>query len=177
VYELLTKVEDVPMDAVSGLIGHRHVPLKVSIFDWRLLRNRLPTKVNLVARGMLGSDAQLCVSGCGEVETAHHLFVSCPIFGKLWCLVRAWVGVNGADPFYVPDHFLQFTNLAGVAASRRSFMQMLWLICVRVLWNARNNKQFNNTDIYIHQMLEKVKINSYWWLKAANAVHVLGVHI
>jgi len=36
--------------------------------------------------------------------------------------------------------------------------------------------QFNNTDISIHEMLEKVKINSYWWLKAANAVYVLGVH-
>jgi len=45
--------------------------------------------------------------------------------------------------------------------------------CVWVLWTARNNKQFNNIDI---SMLEKVKINSYWWLKATNAVYVIGVH-
>lgn len=79
---------------------------------------------------MLGSDAQLCVFGCGEVETAHHLFVSCPIFRELWSLVRAWVGVRGANPFHVSDHFLQFTCLAGGATSRRSFMQMLWLLCI-----------------------------------------------
>jgi len=49
----------------------------------------LPTKANLVARGMLGTDAQLCVFGCGEVETAQHLFVSCHIFRELWSHVRA----------------------------------------------------------------------------------------
>lgn len=158
------------------MIWHKHVPLKMSILAWRLLRNRLPTKANLVARGMINEDVQLRVSGCGEVEIAQYLFVSCPIFRELWSHVREWVGVCGADPFSVSDHFLQFTYLAGGATSRRSFMQLLWLLCVWVVWNTRNNRQFNNTDISIHQMLEKVKINSYWWMKAANVVFVFGVH-
>jgi len=38
-----------------------------------------------------------------------------------------------------------FTYLTGGATNRRSFMQLLWLLCVWVLWTARNNKQFNNT--------------------------------
>lgn len=41
VYEVLTKDENIQTDA--GLIWHRHVPLKVSIFAWCLLRNHLPT--------------------------------------------------------------------------------------------------------------------------------------
>jgi len=41
------------VDEVSDLIWHRYVPLKVSILAWRLLINRLPTKTNLMARGML----------------------------------------------------------------------------------------------------------------------------
>lgn len=43
VYEVLTKYENIQTDAASGLIWHRHVPLKVYIFAWRLLQNRLPT--------------------------------------------------------------------------------------------------------------------------------------
>ncbi|GAU18664.1 hypothetical protein TSUD_124970 [Trifolium subterraneum] len=35
------------LDAVADLIWHKHVPLKVSIVAWRLLRDRLPTKDNL----------------------------------------------------------------------------------------------------------------------------------
>lgn len=82
-YDLLTADDNNTDVAVSELIWHRHVPLKVSILAWCLLRNRLPTKANLVARGTLAPDAQLCVSGCRAVETAQHLFVSCPIFGDL----------------------------------------------------------------------------------------------
>ncbi|GAU51099.1 hypothetical protein TSUD_411800 [Trifolium subterraneum] len=47
------------------------VPLKVSIFAWRLLCDRLPTKTNLVTRGILSPAAHSCVSGCGAAESAH----------------------------------------------------------------------------------------------------------
>ena len=55
-------------------------------------------------------------------------------------------------------------------------MHLLWLLFVWVLWTERNNGQFNNIETNVHQLLEKIQINSYWWLKAANAVHVSGVH-
>jgi len=35
---------------------------------------------------------------------------------------------------------------------------------------------FKNIVNTIHQLFEKVQIHSYWWMKAANVVHVLGVH-
>jgi len=161
---------------VSNLIWHTHVSLKVSVLAWRLLRNRLSTKANLETRGMLGPDAQMCVAGCGEGETTQHLFVSCPIFSWLWHLVRAWIGVSGVDPADVSNHFVQFTNLLGGASTKRSFMQLLWLVYVWVLWTERNNRQFNNTNISIHQCFKNVQIHSYWWMKAVNAVFVLGVH-
>ncbi|XP_024630811.1 uncharacterized protein [Medicago truncatula] len=119
--------------AASDLIWHRHVPLKVYILAWCLLCNRLPAKANLMARGILVQDAQLCVSGCGEVETAQHLFVCCPIFGELWFHVRHWIGVSKVDPYDISDHFLQFTYLSGGAVSKRSFMQLLWLVCLGVV--------------------------------------------
>ncbi|GAU40500.1 hypothetical protein TSUD_189820 [Trifolium subterraneum] len=82
----------IPLDGTADLIWHSQVPLKVSILAWRLLRDRLPTKVNLITRGILPLTAQLCVSGCGEVETAQHLFLSCSMFGSLWSLVSSWIG-------------------------------------------------------------------------------------
>ena len=44
----------------------QHVPLKVSVFIWRLLRNRLLTKENLCRQGVVSQDAKLCVGGCGQ---------------------------------------------------------------------------------------------------------------
>lgn len=42
--------------------------------------------------------------------------------------------------------------------------------------NERNNRPFSNKENNIHHLLDKVKFHSYWLLKTANAVFVLGVH-
>jgi hypothetical protein len=91
-YQLMTSQYSVTMDAAEDLIWHSQVPLKVSIFVWHLLRDRLPTKANLVSRDILSPEARHCVSGCGEVESAQHLFLSCGTFGSFWPLVRSWIG-------------------------------------------------------------------------------------
>jgi hypothetical protein len=59
-------------ESVTTLDYNTQVPLKVSIFAWRLLRDRLPTKENLVTRGILSPTAHFCVSGCGAPESAQH---------------------------------------------------------------------------------------------------------
>ncbi|GAU19329.1 hypothetical protein TSUD_336150 [Trifolium subterraneum] len=112
-YQLLTSQDSVTLHAADGLIWHPQVPLKVSILAWRLLRDRLPTKANLVTRGILSSEAPFCVSGCGAVESAQHLFLFCSTFGSLWSLVSSWIGSSLVDTHTISDHFAQFTLSAG----------------------------------------------------------------
>jgi len=61
---------------------YNQVLLKVSVFAWRLLRDKLTTKSNLAIRGLISSEACLCVSGFGLVETAHHLFLTRTTFAS-----------------------------------------------------------------------------------------------
>jgi hypothetical protein len=112
--------------------------------------------------------------GCGSVETSQHLFISCDFYGTLWFQVRSWLGVSGPDPFIVSDHFLQFTHSAGGARAKRSFMQLVWLLCAWIIWNDWNQRLFNNIGSSIDQLLDKVKRLSLWWLKASNVVFVFG---
>jgi len=70
-------------DIVSEAPWYKSVPLKVYICAWRLFRNRWPTKDNLVRRDIINMDDQLCVSGCGQIETIDHLIIHCPVFGNL----------------------------------------------------------------------------------------------
>ncbi|AES98423.1 transmembrane protein, putative [Medicago truncatula] len=58
-----------------------------------------------------------CATGCGEIETDTHLFLSCSIFGKVWQLVRRWLGVHSADPLTIIDHYIQFGTSSGLAKS------------------------------------------------------------
>ncbi|MCI16813.1 hypothetical protein A2U01_0037957 [Trifolium medium] len=109
------------MDATSDLIWHKQIPLKVSVLALRLLRNRLPTKHNLAVRNIISQESQFCVTGCGGLETAQHLFLSCPVFAPLWG-----------------------------SRARRFFLQLVWLCYISVLWNERNNRVFKATETTLH---------------------------
>jgi len=41
-------------------VWHRHIPAKVSLFVWRLLRDRLPTRDNLFRRNVIHAPDSLC---------------------------------------------------------------------------------------------------------------------
>jgi hypothetical protein len=88
--------------------------LKVSIFAWHLLQNILPTKDDFVRRGVLATEAHLCVAGWGKVESSNHLFLNYNFFfGTLWYVVSDWLGFSLVDPCSISDHFVHYASLAG----------------------------------------------------------------
>jgi hypothetical protein len=130
-----------------------------------------------VRRGVITIDNQLCVSGCGQNETIDHLIIHCPVFGNLWQLVKSWIGVYSVDPQQVTDHFYQFAHSSGGYAPRRSLLHLIWLCCIWVLWNERNQRLFANKVNSTMQLLEKVKMSSLRWLKAKNVCFPFGYHM
>jgi hypothetical protein len=110
--QLLTSQHPAPLDAAEELIWHRQVPLNISIFAWRLLRDKLPTKTNLVTRYIITRTSHFCVSSCWGIETA----------GPLWLLIRAWNGFPGVDSSHLSYYFLRFTYSSGSRRRRRSFL-------------------------------------------------------
>ena len=173
-YQILTSTGSPTPVATDDLVWHKQVPLKVSIVAWLLLKDRLPTKINLQRHGSLQDAANTCVAGCGFAETASHLFMHCEVFSSLWQHIRSWIGVSGADPQYIRDHFYRFMHSTGHSKARRSFLQLVWLLCVWLVWTERNNRLFNNIETLVIQLLEKAKFHSFWWLKAHNTTFVYG---
>ena len=84
-YHFLTTADVPPQRGLFDDVWHRQAPLKASLFAWRLLRNRLPTKDNLVRRRVLQNDDNVCVGGggCSCPETVNHLFFGCDIFSSV----------------------------------------------------------------------------------------------
>jgi hypothetical protein len=69
-YNFLTTGDESIARGLFNDVWHKSVPLKVSIFAWRLLRNCLPTKDNLLSRGVLQHDDISCV---GELLEASGI--------------------------------------------------------------------------------------------------------
>jgi len=80
----------------------------------------------------------------------------------------------GANPNQLSDHLMQFTYLTGVGKVKRSFLQLIWLLCTWVVWTERNNRLFNNVVTDLPMLLDKFKLLSLGWLKAKKVMFVYG---
>ena len=86
-YRFLTSGDDLVVGGANNNVCHKLVPSKVSLFAWRVLQNKILTRLNLVRSHVLQPNDNLCVGGCGTIETVDHLFIGCDIFDTVWYLV------------------------------------------------------------------------------------------
>ncbi|GJZ06392.1 RNA-directed DNA polymerase, eukaryota, reverse transcriptase zinc-binding domain protein [Tanacetum coccineum] len=72
---------------------NRSLPIKVNVFLWRLMLNRLPSRVNLDKRNIEVSSL-LCPSCLDDLETVNHTFFNCEMAKDLWSLLAKWWDVD-----------------------------------------------------------------------------------
>ncbi|GKD79087.1 RNA-directed DNA polymerase, eukaryota, reverse transcriptase zinc-binding domain protein [Tanacetum coccineum] len=66
---------------------NKSLPIKINVHTWRLYLDRLPTRCNLDSRG-IDLHSFRCPVCDGDIETAQHLFIDCPIASGLWRMLR-----------------------------------------------------------------------------------------
>ncbi|GJT18001.1 RNA-directed DNA polymerase, eukaryota, reverse transcriptase zinc-binding domain protein [Tanacetum coccineum] len=69
----------------------KSIPIKVNIFTWRAMLDRLPHRLNLSRKGL---DIQtICYPICNSsVESIAHILFSCDLASIIWRRVRRWSG-------------------------------------------------------------------------------------
>jgi hypothetical protein len=122
------------LDTVLDRVWHKHVPLKVSICVWRLSRNILPTKDNLVRCDIISPVDHIFVlvvavklnqlSICSFIAIYSVLFESkCGrgfVFTR-WILIILWIIKYSS---LTPQKVLMLADF---------FLQLLWVASVLVL--------------------------------------------
>jgi hypothetical protein len=157
-------------------VWHKHIPSKVSLLVWRLLRNRIPTKDNLEHQGVLSFADTSCVYGCASSESAEHLFLHCTMANKMWALVCKWLGISFVLAGELRNHYIQFTKMAGMPLFTRLYFNIIWFATVWVIWKDRNHRVFQNTISDPTNLIELVKCNSYLWLRSKQVAFGYSYH-
>jgi len=170
-YSYLTSVDNNISEDFKHFLWLKAVMLKVNIFVWRLFLNRLATKDNLAKdnlyrRNVLEANNVACSALCGKEEDRDHLFFQCDHYGRLWLLILNWLDIVTALPGDLYTHANQFCALKGLSKNSRTAFSIIWISVLFVIWKDRNRRIFQNHSDQLEALLEKVKFQTYWWLKA-----------
>jgi hypothetical protein len=80
-------------DGLRPTRWNRFVPRKVNILPWRLICDRLPTRVNLSNKG-IDIPCILCPLCSNQVEKGDHLFWDCDVVRWTWNSIARWLDVK-----------------------------------------------------------------------------------
>jgi hypothetical protein len=138
-------------------------PLKVIAFSWQMLLDRIPTRSNLLRRGVrLNGEEAGCIL-CGAIsENSVHLLLHCPVASAVWYKLCRWLRFYFANP---PNLFISFASFLGFTClkKRKKGLALIWHAAVWVLWKVRNDRIFNNKLISVEEVVELIKVTAWRW--------------
>ena len=108
----------------------------------------------------------LCSAACGLVEDHDHLFFSFVVYGQLWLFTSSWLDFSTTLHGSLLDHFFQFGGLGGFSNKSLLTVNIIWILVLFIIWKDHNWMIFQNKIEQLVSLLEKVKLQAYWWLKS-----------
>ncbi|GJS39005.1 RNA-directed DNA polymerase, eukaryota, partial [Tanacetum coccineum] len=92
--EGLFRVKDIRLAIDEMFVNF--VPIKVNVLVWRARLDRIPTKINLINRG-ISLDSDLCPI-CGILpENTNHIFFRCELSRAIGRKICNWWNINWSD--------------------------------------------------------------------------------
>ncbi|PNX63158.1 pantothenate synthetase, partial [Trifolium pratense] len=144
-------------------------PLKVKIFSWQLMLHRLPTRSNLLRRGVLESATQArCVWCSAEAESEAHLFTMCDVAVDVWLKIHSWLRISTAVPGNIS---LSFQSFAAQFKSKKRVegLNLLWQSVMWSLWIASNSLIFQGERLKTCEIVDAIKHRSLQWFNASRS--------
>ncbi|GAB4847064.1 hypothetical protein Ancab_039814 [Ancistrocladus abbreviatus] len=161
-YQTLRGEINFPSSPMLSRLWIHFIPLKVLIFLWKALRDRLPTRYNLAKRG-LGSVLD-CARCNGPMEDTHHILFGCPFAFKVWILhARWWNLVTVAEESW--SHLLHFSG-NGCSKSVKLVWRATSAAVLWSLWKSRNELVFTAGLLTEARVFSLGQVNAFNWLKA-----------
>ncbi|GKV26407.1 hypothetical protein SLEP1_g35721 [Rubroshorea leprosula] len=150
-------------------IWNPSLPSKISAFSWQLLLDRIPTKANLLRRGVIKDATEAKCALCNEEEEdSTYLFLNCKIARWVWMACSKWWGTNITVNRDCWNTF-QLIGKGTKGSNIREGMDCMWKTVVWSVWIARNQKIFHNKEdkeINPGKLFELIQMRSFLWIKA-----------
>jgi hypothetical protein len=139
------------------------IPSKASIFGWRLLLGKLPTKAALFDKGIITNNFEKCCVFCSnEVEDIQHVFFNCNLIVQVWDSIFKWLGTNAIVNATVTEHFLTFGGIFK-GKKTKGLRHIIWVATTWCIWRYRNNILFRGDSVNIYSLFNQILYIAWLW--------------
>nr|GEZ41858.1 RNA-directed DNA polymerase, eukaryota [Tanacetum cinerariifolium] len=136
------------------------VPIKISIFAWRVSMDKLPSRLNLSLRG-IDIPSILCPICCSAVESFSHLFsfhLACQLMSKF---VRWWEiepqALNSYDEWIIWFQNIRLSKKFNEILEGACYV-MWWIV-----WKFRNQVLFGTNQPRMEFLFDEIVRLSFHW--------------
>ena len=145
---------------------NRSIPIKVNVFMWRAMLNKLPTRVNLDRKG-IEVDSLLCPICHEDVETVNHIFFTCDLAKDLWALLAKWWELDVPFCASISD-WLSWLDSLSISFKARVFLDGVGSAIMWSLWSFRNRLLFSNHPPKKSLIWDSIVSYSFLWISSRN---------
>ncbi|GKU94470.1 hypothetical protein SLEP1_g7966 [Rubroshorea leprosula] len=165
-YAILTKQRREEEEAeMYKRVWNPSIPTKVAAFNWKVLLDRIPAKLNLFKRGVIKErEERKCVLCEEEEEDSSHLFLKCKIAKWLWRACANWWGIKVELQNECKRTFQLFGAWTKKSHKREGW-DCIWNAVIWSVWMARNKKIFDSVEVNLIKLLELIQLRSFTWIK------------
>ena len=130
------------------------------VLTWRVLENKIATKVNLARRKVMTDVLVYCFCRLKEESTSHLLF-DCRIAWLVWVQCFAWLGVSSVVPI---DPISHFTHICNAINPFISVLGSVWISMVRDIWCHRNKVIFKGGVVDHSEIFTLAQLKAWSWV-------------
>jgi len=115
-------------------------------------------------------ECSMCIN---IIESVDHLLLKCPFAVKVWNYINGWCGWSDFVGESIRGRIDQANNIDGPEKIKDT-ASLIVMATVWYVWLARNYLIFNSLPLSVDGVVDKIKVNTFLWLKyRANMLDVM----
>ena len=160
---LMTSNRQIPEANIFKTIWKLKIPPRAAVFSWRLIKDRLPTRYNLLRRNVAIQENECPLCGYDQ-EEADHLFFNCKMTRGLWWESMRWNQMIGPLSASLASHFVQFCDSLGAGRNHTRWCGW-WIALTSSIWQHRNLLIFQGNHFEPSKVMDDALFLAWSWLK------------
>ncbi|GJY20523.1 RNA-directed DNA polymerase, eukaryota [Tanacetum coccineum] len=138
------------------------LPIKLNVFSWRMMLDRLPTRSNLYNRG-INITCILCPNCGAAIENRNHLFFGCSMSVDLARLIGRWWNIH-IPIFDDPSSWDSWFNGMNLSSMQRRILEATFVSMWWHIWKFRNLSIFSSKKPRKERIFDDIVSHTYFWL-------------